>query len=127
MTPAERRKIIKDGVAWLAAHDADVADDDRATPFQNFAELIAYQTAVARELGVDESIHIEIALGAVPLFKEELIEAAAILKPLGYQAVSKVLRRLARTAAPYPPCPVRTASAEHYIARRRAERAKRPH
>lgn len=103
MDSVERRKLVREAVAWLREHEANHADDadhDGPVPFRSFAEAIAYYVAVARERGVDEAAFIEIVLTVVQLNQESLLETADVLAALGYRDVDRLLRRLAKRAQP---------------------------
>lgn len=96
----ERRKRISDDARWLAAQKIDVDNVGPSLPFDSYAELLAYQAELCRAGGHDEGEIIETLLIVAALSKEDLVEAEAELAPLGYTAISAVLRRLARRARP---------------------------
>ena len=103
MADLERRKRIRDDVAWLREHANEIdLDAGAALPFLTWAELIAYEVEVARNDGFDEGEFGEVLLTVEPLTREELLEAEAVLRPLGYRMIAPILRRLARRAPARP-------------------------
>jgi hypothetical protein len=96
----ERRKRIRSDVEWLRGQQIDLDDGSPRWPFDSLAELVAYQAERARAESLDEAEIAEVVLTASSTCREDLLEADAVLRPLGYTAISAVLRRLARRAPP---------------------------
>ncbi|MGC2779991.1 MAG: hypothetical protein WA418_30565 [Bradyrhizobium sp.] len=102
-TDRSRQKTIKEAVALLKQDSDSSAESAGETiRFANLAEAIAYDVACCRASGSDEIIFCEIVLKACDVCREELHEADAVLRRLGYDEISKMLRRLARSARPKP-------------------------
>src|SRR3954447_18082649 len=89
MADMERRKRIREQVEWLRAHanETSLDDDGVALPFLTWAELIAYEVELARAEGFDEGEIIEVLLTASSLTREDLLEAEAVLKSLGFRVI----------------------------------------
>src|SRR5262245_25846448 len=99
---SERRKLIAEGVKFAREQLANLPESNAPCEFDNFAEAIAYQVAMARRANVDEAMLVEITLTAALPSRESLLEAEEVLRQLGYADVAKLLRRLARRAQPRP-------------------------
>jgi hypothetical protein len=99
----ERRKRIREAVTWLRGQKIEPGNDGQPLPFDSNAEHYAYIAECCRAEGHDEAETIEIVLTALSTPKEDLLEADSVLRPLGYKAISSVLRRLARRAPARPP------------------------
>ncbi|WP_316206931.1 MULTISPECIES: hypothetical protein [unclassified Bradyrhizobium] len=65
---------------------------------ENLAEVLALVVAQARDAGSDEVLLAEIVLRVSGLHRDDLLDARAILAPLGYTDIAALLRRLARSA-----------------------------
>ncbi|MGC2778459.1 MAG: hypothetical protein WA418_22770 [Bradyrhizobium sp.] len=100
----ERQKAIADAVAWLR-QNSDQPEETTSEPirFANLAEAIAYDVACCRAAQRDEVTFCEIVLKSCDVSREELREADAVLRALGYVEISSMLRRLARSAKSKPP------------------------
>jgi hypothetical protein len=97
----ERQRTVREGIEQVrrmmddAAHEN--ADDD-GVGCENLAEVIALLVAEARHAGADETLLAEITLRTISVDREALLEARQLLAALGYVEISKLLKRLARTA-----------------------------
>ncbi|WP_156041723.1 hypothetical protein [Bradyrhizobium sp. URHD0069] len=103
--------------------------DDIDVVLETTAEHLGFMVAEARAMGMDETEMlecVELVVRAVEIDRVGLRAARDVLRSLNYESsLISLLTKLARRAPPPPPpWSGRTASAERYIARRRAERAK---
>src|SRR5262249_44126437 len=97
----ERQQLVRDGVEQLRRMLDDPARQNAADDgvrCDNLAEIIAVLVAQARDAGSDEVLLVEIMLRVAGSHRETLLEARQVLDALGYVEISKLLKRLARTA-----------------------------
>ena len=96
---------VVDDVAELRAAYAAQPPGTIDTTLTTLAEHIGFLIFKLRSIGADEAEllhHIEVVLTALSTCREDLLEAEAELRQLGYVAISSTLRRLARRAPPRP-------------------------
>lgn len=81
-------------VRALAALPGDSPEHLRV--FETIPELIGYIIETARADGLSEADQVEVFCRAAELTRGDLLDAHRVLRPLGYVAVCKVLKRLSR-------------------------------
>jgi hypothetical protein len=115
-------------VAELKAEGEALSLDDVDNTLQTTAEIIGYLIHQLRSIGADQAevLHdVELVVRAAGMWREDVRQSRDILLRLGYgRDLAMLLTKLARRAKPRPQLSHRTASAEHAIARKRAEREK---
>jgi hypothetical protein len=97
--------------------------DDADRTLETYPEIIAFAVHVARSHGWDVNDYVELLVRATGLPREDIRQARDVLQALNYpRDLCQLMTRLARRAKPKTRWSGRTASAEHRIAPRRAER-----
>ncbi len=96
----ERRQLVRKGVEELRRMLEDPYEntEDDGVRCENLAEVLAVVVAQARDAGHDEVLLAEIVLRATVQYRDDLLDARAVLGALGYTDIAALLKRLARSA-----------------------------
>jgi hypothetical protein len=88
--------VSTEEIAELRALAEHTADDESLRALDTQPVLLAYMIAWSRREGRDELRDVELLCRASRFTQRELLECEAVLRPLGYIEVAKLVRKLSR-------------------------------